>query len=207
MQKYKVFINERWIFFGDFYSEQFTDNEDCMILDFSPDLICNFIEMIKSRRFNSNIIIRSRGKAKEAFDFFLEQFLVLKAAGGLVQNENKDFLMIKRFGFWDFPKGKIEQGESVEEAALREVEEETAVRELTIIRTLPEAYHIYQFRGKWIVKINYWFLMYSNYSGPLIPQKEEDILEAIWVPEKKLESHLSHSYASLREMVYNSDLI
>lgn len=207
MQKYKVFINERWIFFGDFYPEQFTDNEDCMILDFSPDLICNFIEMIKSRRFNSNIIIHSRGKAKEAFDFFLEHFLVLEAAGGLVQNENKDFLMIKRFGFWDFPKGKIEQGENVEEAAFREVEEETAVRELTIIRTLPEAYHIYQFRGKWIVKKSYWFLMYSDYSGPLIPQKEEDILEAIWVPEKKLAWHLSNSYASLREMVYDSGLI
>ena len=49
------------------------------------------------------------------------------AAGGLVTNENNELLMIFRRGKWDLPKGKLDKGETIEECAIREVEEETGI--------------------------------------------------------------------------------
>jgi 8-oxo-dGTP diphosphatase len=53
----------------------------------------------------------------------------LKAAGGLVVRDDR-VLVVHRpvHDDWAFPKGKLEDGESWEEAALREVEEETGLR-------------------------------------------------------------------------------
>ena len=51
----------------------------------------------------------------------------IKAAGGLVRNQEGDYLFIKRLGKWDLPKGKVEAEEQMKEAAVREVEEECGV--------------------------------------------------------------------------------
>ncbi|MCD6091054.1 MAG: NUDIX domain-containing protein [Bacteroidales bacterium] len=206
MQKYKVFINERWIFFGEFIENQFVENEEYDVLNISNQLIFNFAEMIKSGSFTRNIVLHQRGNVKESFTEFLNQFLVLEAAGGLVQNSKNAFLMIKRFGVWDFPKGKIEKRESIKEAALREVQEETAVANLSIVRKLPTTFHIYRYGNQWIVKRTYWFLMKSDFTDRLKPQQEEDILEAVWVPKKDLTNHLADSYGTLKELVKESKL-
>jgi 8-oxo-dGTP pyrophosphatase MutT (NUDIX family) len=54
------------------------------------------------------------------------------AAGGLVFNENKELLMIYRRSKWDLPKGKLDEGETIEECAIREVEEETGVQQIIL---------------------------------------------------------------------------
>ena len=58
---------------------------------------------------------------------------VVRAAGGLVVRENSrgaEVLVVHRVQYddWTFPKGKLEPGESDEECAVREVEEETGLR-------------------------------------------------------------------------------
>ncbi|MDA3906064.1 MAG: NUDIX domain-containing protein [Bacteroidales bacterium] len=207
MQNYKVFINDKWIFFGEFKETQFTENGEYNVLDASEFLVLNMVEMIKTGSFDSNIVLNHHCKSKEFFNLFLSRFLVLKAAGGIVQNSDKSFLMIKRFGIWDFPKGKIEDGESNMDAALREVEEETSAKNLTPVRELPTTYHIYRFGIQRIVKQTFWFLMQSDYKGQLIPQKEEDILEAVWISERELPKYIANSYESLKELVKDSEII
>ena len=206
MQKYKVFINDRWIFFGEFESRKSSDNEDYDTLNVSEHLLFNLVEMIKTDSFDQNIVLKPSVDILDPFEEFLKYFLVLEAAGGIVQHTDNSYLMIKRFGLWDFPKGKLEKGESNSEAALREVEEETGVGNLDILKELPTSYHIYSYKRKWIVKRTFWYLMQSDFNGDLIPQLEEDIHEAVWVPKEEVQAYLKNTYASLRALVQDSDL-
>lgn len=207
MQKYKVFINDKWIFFGVYKKEQFSEYEKYDVLDANYDLIFNLSEMIKNGSFDRNIVVNLSEEGTPVFDYFLSRFLVLEAAGGIVHHISDAFLMIKRFGVWDFPKGKIEKGETTTEAALREVEEETGVKELRIIQDFPIVFHIYRHARQWIVKKTFWFYMESDFKGKPEPQKEEDILEAAWIPKAQLPHYLSQSYDSLRELIKDSGLL
>ncbi len=58
---------------------------------------------------------------------FWRKFMLIQAAGGLVQNEDKAVLMMFRRGKWDLPKGKMDPGETPAQSALREVQEETGL--------------------------------------------------------------------------------
>lgn len=207
MQKYKVFINDKWIFFGEFLGDQSAENEEYDVLNCNEQLVSNMAKRIKAGNFDRNIVLNQSVNIDQSFDFFLKQFLVLEAAGGIVRHSDEKYLMIKRFGVWDFPKGKIEKNESKATAALREVEEETGVKNLQISRELPALNHIYRYGHQWIVKRTYWFLMHSDFDGHLKPQKEEDILEAIWIPENQLCDYLENAYASLKELVKESAII
>jgi 8-oxo-dGTP pyrophosphatase MutT (NUDIX family) len=53
--------------------------------------------------------------------------MIIKAGGGIVVNEQNEVLLIYRRGKWDLPKGKLDDGETIEECALREVKEETGL--------------------------------------------------------------------------------
>ena len=63
-----------------------------------------------------------------AFGAFAAEFALIEAAGGVVVNDCGQWLMIRRNGRWDLPKGHLECGERIEECAAREIEEETGVR-------------------------------------------------------------------------------
>ena len=107
------------------------------------------------------------------------------AAGGVVQTADGRVLLIFRNGVWDLPKGKIENGESVEEAAVREVEEETGLREIQIERSLGNTIHTYMINGAQLEKTTAWFLMRlpsNEVPTPenLSPQIEEGITEIMW---------------------------
>lgn len=149
-------------------------------------------------RFLKEPIIRKYGE-----DFYLQlesNYLEIKAAGGVVRNQKGEVLMIYRRGKWDFPKGKMEDNESIEETALREVSEETGLLSLSIVRPLPSTVHSYMLDGKWIGKETYWFEMTTEVEEGLVPQLEEDIVEVRWVSEKDVERLLNDSYPTLRKL-------
>lgn len=198
---YKVFINDKWIFFNENQGSQITENEEYEILACNDDLIFNLSVMIKTGNYDRNIVLSSSKQIQDSFAYFLNQFTVLEAAGGIVYNSANNYLLIKRFGIYDFPKGKIEKDENKSEAALREVTEETGVKKLKIMDVLPETYHIYRFGKDWLIKKTYWFLMHSQYNGLLIPQTEESIEEVIWVSKTELSQFMANSYGSLKELV------
>lgn len=118
---------------------------------------------------------------EEIWEDFTHMFRVVEAAGGIVSNKEGKILFIHRLGKWDLPKGKIEKDESLEQAALREVEEETALQELILEEFVNSTFHVYKERnGDRVLKTTYWFKMsYVGEKAP-VPQTEEGITEVSW---------------------------
>ena len=109
----------------------------------------------------------------------------IQAAGGVVKTSDGQVLMIFRNGVWDLPKGKVEFGESVEVAAIREVEEETGLHGVKIERSLGTTVHTYKLDDEPVEKTTWWYLMglesqTDPYSLSLRPQLEEGITDISW---------------------------
>ena len=124
-----------------------------------------------------------------AFLFLKDYFHYIEAAGGFIQKEEK-FLFIRRHNKWDLPKGKLEKGETIEQAAIRECEEECQVKNLKIVKQLPSSFHIYRYKKGFALKQSYWFYMITDYAQKLIPQSEEDITEVDWFDTETIEKKL-----------------
>lgn len=113
---------------------------------------------------------------------FQSEIKEIVAAGGIVSNEFGEVLFIYRRGFWDLPKGKLDPGETLEDAAVREVEEETGIKNITLKDYVDDTYHLFktQKNGNYFLKKTYWYRMKTN-KQPVKVQKEEDIDEAVWL--------------------------
>ena len=122
----------------------------------------------------------------------------INAGGGLVKNHKGQLLFIERNKKWDLPKGRAEKDEDIETTSLREVIEETGVKNLKIDYFLQETYHIYKSKGQYKLKITYWYLMKTDFEGVLIPQTEEGITKAVWKTTKEAQQALSNSYANVK---------
>ena len=125
------------------------------------------------------------------------------AAGGLVTNQQEELLMIFRRGKWDLPKGKLDKGETIEDCAVREVEEETGIRNIQLGKLIAITYHDYfDSRIKQdVTKESHWYAMKILNDQKLIPQKEEDITDIKWVNEIDLKKCLKNSYPNIIEIV------
>ena len=138
-------------------------------------------------------------------ELLLKKFLSLLpnviAGGGKVYNKKEEILFIFRNGKWDLPKGKAEPKETINQTALREVEEETGISGLSITKPLEITYHIFKRMDKYYIKVTYWFKMYSEYEGVLIPQKKEGITKVKWISETKLTKVLNNSYANIKLLI------
>ncbi|MEO6813997.1 MAG: NUDIX domain-containing protein [Ginsengibacter sp.] len=121
------------------------------------------------------------------------------AAGGIVTNEKNELLLIYRYSKWNLPKGHVEAGESFEHCALREVKEETGLKEIEITRFIGTTQHEYfdKYLHEEAVKETHWFLMNARKDDTLIPQLEEDIQLIKWVTIKELPFILSNSYKNI----------
>lgn len=146
--------------------------------------------------------VNTSGNFTSACENFDSLFTRIEAAGGIVRNQSRDLLFIKRSGIWDLPKGKLHKKERIQSGALREVSEETGLTRLKIQKQLPSTFHIYTDRkGVEILKETFWFEMMCNEDQMLVPQKEEDITEVQWFSAKELEIPLQNTYASLRNLL------
>lgn len=104
------------------------------------------------------------------------------SAGGVVVFGNAILLLRKYNGDWVLPKGRVEKDEKLQEAALREVKEETGV-DAILDRYLGEIHYTY--KENWdetnrIHKTVHWYMMKSN-NMDTVPQKEEGFVEAKYV--------------------------
>ncbi len=132
------------------------------------------------------------------------EFTFITAAGGLVLNENNDSLLIFRRGKWDLPKGKLDEGETVDACALREVEEETGIKDTIIERFLTNTYHFYTENNVSICKETYWYLMHSPGVQNLVPQIEEQITAIKWSDVAFVEQILPDTFPMIKD-VYQSN--
>lgn len=122
------------------------------------------------------------------------------AAGGVVIIDNQ-FVAIERNGIPDLPKGHIEKGESPEVAALREVEEETGITNLEIIKELPATWHCYLLDNQWTIKKTSWYLMKTDSGMKNIPQTEEGISKVYLVDKQGVNDFVKNTFASLKTLV------
>lgn len=131
---------------------------------------------------------------------FLKKLPNIIAGGGKVYNQHGEVLFIYRNDRWDLPKGKAEKKESIEDTAIREVEEETGVDNLKITKPLETTYHILKRNNRYKIKITYWFEMTTDYNGNLEPQTKEGITKVKWLNKKKRKKALKNSYANIKRL-------
>jgi 8-oxo-dGTP pyrophosphatase MutT (NUDIX family) len=124
-------------------------------------------------------------------------FPSIEAGGGLVTNPRGGILMIFRHTRWDLPKGKLEPGERIEDCAVREVEEETGIRNPERGKKLLTTSHFYRLNGEWTMKKTTWYAMSHPGDEPLVPQTEEDITAIEWVSPAKLDAYLRTTYPTI----------
>ncbi|RYD57398.1 MAG: NUDIX domain-containing protein [Sphingobacteriales bacterium] len=125
----------------------------------------------------------------------------IDAGGGVVTNEDGAILMIYRRGKWDLPKGKLDDGEDLDGCAIREVSEETGLQKLKLGEKIADTYHVYSQYGENLLKHTAWYRMSGTLADELLPQKEENIMEAKWIPERELGNVVYKSYEAIREVL------
>ena len=149
-----------------------------------------------------NSLVALSNEPEVAFRRFGEEFTGVEAAGGVVVNPRGEWLMIRRNGRWDLPKGHVEPGESFDRCAEREIEEETGVK-ARVLRPLCDTYHAYFFppTERWELKRTHWYLLRATELQSLVPQTEEGIVEVAWCNPTQIDEQLKASYPTIRRVV------
>ncbi len=162
------------------------------------------VGMFEASATLSRIYIPTDGRQEEEiYRRLCSEFREVNAAGGLVSNRRGDYLLIRRDGLWDLPKGHQEPGEDIRTTALREVQEETGVDNLKLRKLICITDHCYFRNNMWHLKHTWWYDMLYNEPVELVPQKEEDITKAAWVARSSLPPFLKNTYPSIAEVFRN----
>lgn len=188
MNNIKVFFNEQHLLITSditidrtIYQRIIADDESGFAFRMEP-------KELFDETYDKNILLIT-SYVEEALESIFNYADGVVAAGGIVQNERSELLIMYRRGYWDLPKGKVEKGEKIFNAAGREVEEETGVQIETQAEPAIITYHCYRLRGKDCIKETHWYHMTAKPGqDELIPQTEEDIEQVLWADKEKMRS-------------------
>jgi ADP-ribose pyrophosphatase YjhB (NUDIX family) len=199
---YEVFLNERRIILADAHEPAYLNSGLRSARMEDQEKLSAAISQFLANEEDISVLTGQIAWLWPAFQTF---FNLIPAAGGVVSSE-KGYLFIYRKHHWDLPKGKNDCHESPEEAALREVREETGLVTLSVTGILPSTWHIYRSpyeksKGEWILKETKWFTMLANGNEPLIPETAEDIEKARWFSKAEFGELLSSTYSSLKQII------
>ena len=189
---YKVFVNELPLILTNKLSD--TANGDYFLLNSAA--IQDAIDALSKKKLKEAYIYHPNHE--EILKKFTNKIPLVVAAGGVVTNKKGKVLFIFRNNKWDLPKGKLDKGETIEECALREVEEETGVKGLKIENVLQTTYHVFKRNGTYKLKEVHWYAMKTSYSGKLKGQESEGIEKVKWKGPKKIEEALQNSYRNIK---------
>ncbi len=203
---YKVFFKDRTVFFRDDFPEAFRTKWG---LFYKYDSRESFSEIISAffhlEKINSLYLFH------DDLSFLKKEFSTLfqpvKAAGGLVRNVRKEFLVIKRNGVWDLPKGKSEKGENSEHTALREVSEECGIDSLEIKDFIVKTFHAYKQDGKAYLKETDWFEMRVENDINTYPQLKENITEIRWLRPDEASSLQKNTYPLILDVLAEAKIL
>jgi 8-oxo-dGTP pyrophosphatase MutT (NUDIX family) len=199
----KIFFNDKPLFLCDVIDDTiqpYIHHDDAIFIDeLNTHTIKTMIREMELPQIHAGVFYhKNLDELKKAF---FKKFTFIQAAGGLVQNEKKDILLIFRKGKWDLPKGKLDKGESLEDCAVREVEEETGLRNVKLIAPLTVTYHTYHEGARFILKESHWYTMKVHGEQKLVPQKEEQISEIKWVRQDELPEYMNASFPSVADVL------
>ena len=201
-QKYRIYINEKVILITESEPKKAEHYQKIDSETFDLKIIYTWILARKSEFFY--VLCKD---AKAFIKQVKQSVTTIEAAGGLVKNENKDLLFIYRNDKWDLPKGKMEKGETVKQAAVREVEEECSITVSKLGKKICKTYHVYISKGEVVLKKTHWYKMKCSGQNKLKPQKEEGITDVRWFKPNDIEAILANTFPSIMDVLAAVDLI
>jgi 8-oxo-(d)GTP phosphatase len=169
-----------------------------VILNVSSATIDKFFKLIQNVEKVDYQSVTLVVEDEEATELHIRNlYKVVKAAGGVVYNDEGKILLMHRLGKWDLPKGKRDEGEKARQTAVREVEEECNIK-VKLGEKLCTTWHTYTMGNNKILKRTKWYRMECLDDSEMKPQKEEGIDELCWMDEKEIQKALLNSYSSIR---------
>jgi 8-oxo-dGTP pyrophosphatase MutT (NUDIX family) len=197
---YKVFFKDRTVFFRDDFPETFRTKDGLFYKFESRENLAEIISaFFKLEKINSLYLFHN--DLQFLWNEFSAFFKPIKAAGGLVRNSKGEFLVIRRNGIWDLPKGKAEKGETPSETAIREVCEECGINPPELNGSLLKTFHAYKQDGKAILKETDWFNMKVNGKVKTTPQEKENITEIRWLKPDQLKVIKANTFPLILEVM------
>lgn len=199
MSYIKIYFDNKPVYLCDEITLEINEimhHPDAVYVDeISNAAINSLLHEITKAQFHAGILYaKDFSKLKKSF---FKHFTLIKAAGGLVKNKKEEVLMIFRRGKWDLPKGKLDEGETIEECARREVQEETGLQKIETGKLIEITYHTYVQFGKHILKESHWYAMNATGDEKLIPQKEEDITEITWANKEDAKKYILNTFPTI----------
>ena len=189
---YQVFFKKKIILLTDVLEE----GKDFKSFPIKDIKLKKVIKFLNKKNINS-VHLFHKNKDK-LLKYFFKLIPTVIAAGGKITNSKSETLFIYRNDKWDLPKGKTEKNEQLPQTALREVKEETGIKEVSINKPLDITYHIFRRNNEYRLKVTYWFDMFSDYEGIFFPQLDEGITDVKWVKKADLEEVKINSYPNIR---------
>lgn len=189
---YQVFYKKKIILLTDVLEE----GKDFKSFPIKDVKLKKIIKLLNKKNTNS-VHLFHKNKDK-LLKYFFKLIPTVIAAGGKITNSKSETLFIYRNDKWDLPKGKAEKNEQLPQTALREVKEETGIKEVSINKPLDITYHIFRRNNEYRLKVTYWFDMFSDYEGIFFPQLDEGITDVKWVKKNDLEEIKINSYPNIR---------
>lgn len=209
---YKIFIGNVPVFLTTIADEDvIQQNKEVLYLTYrnQADLLA-IADYVLSNHDLKKVYIQAKN-VDILFSDFAQNYEVINAAGGAVCNPNGEILMIYRADKWELPKGKVERGEKIEQAAVREVSEETSIIGISLRapillaenNNLNVTYHTFfkQDRRRRVLKRTYWYLMDCDNSEIGVPQLEEGITQVAWVNPADVPQYLENSFESVKDVM------
>jgi 8-oxo-dGTP pyrophosphatase MutT (NUDIX family) len=201
-QKYRIYINEKVILLTESEPKKVQNYRQIDAEAFDLKILYTWILNNKSRFFYV-LCSDARAFLKE----IAKSVTLIKAAGGLVENEYGEYLFIYRNDKWDLPKGKIEKLEGTREAAVREVEEECGIKVSRLEDKICKTYHSYIYKGEVVLKKTYWFNMRCRGQNNLKPQKEEGITDVRWFKKEDISPIVENTFPSIMDVLVKEKLV
>lgn len=152
---------------------------------------------------NADSVVLKNDNFDALLELFKAEFTYIEAAGGFIENEDGEYLFIFRREKWDLPKGKLEVGETPEIAAVREVQEETGLMDVTRTNYRCSTWHTYELHGKQILKQTYWYNMKATKNQSSKPQTEEEITELQWIAPANFKKISKNTFPSIISVINN----
>jgi len=203
---YKVFFKDRTVFFRDDFPEAFRTKSGLFYKYESRESLSEIISAFFHLE-TINTLYLFHNNPEFIKTEFSSLFHPVRAAGGLVRNNRKEFIIIRRNGMWDLPKGKFEKGESPEQAALREVSEECGIESLEIKEHILKTFHAYMQDGKAYLKETDWFEMRVENDIKTSPEQKENITEVRWLKPDEVPSIAKSTYPLILDVLSEAKIL
>lgn len=195
-QIYKIYMNHSLLILADFVPKAPKNSQTIGLQDIDLEKLFD-----SSTKNGKTTYLYVHPDIKDIFKKITDGIKTIFAAGGLVKNGKGKILFIHRHGKWDLPKGKVDEGEKMREAAVREVEEECGIKVDYLGKKIMSTYHTYQLKGKLVLKKTNWYEMGVNKVPKLVPQTEEDISQAVWFGKKDLPKVMENTYPLILDIL------